>query len=811
MYFEMGAKVFQLEARWRKILNDMWANKPRTILVVLSIAVGVAAVGMVSNAWIMIQRDLYGPFEQAHPHSVLLNVSPFSEELVNAVESMPEIARAGARRVEQELIFSEGSTEEDISLHAIPDLGDVRVNGFTLEAGSLPERRQILLERMTAELLEVETGDTITLEVRDGAQYELVVSGIVHDLNIVAPRFFNICQGYLKMETLAWMGYSPYYNRLDLVVSENGDESEHVLQVAAQVRERVLEPDGFRVYGTTFGPFASSAPEQYWAARQLDGMAVVFQAMSIVSILLSSGLVINTISAILTQQIKQIGMMRSVGASRRQVVTLYIVNVLIYSVIALALAIPAGLVGAWWLAAFVGDVMNFDIVTVSLPPEIVLLQIGIGLLIPVAAGLLPILSGTRISVYDAIYQYGVSRDQISGSLTRGISRVRTLSRPILLAVRNTFRRMARLVFTLVTLTLAGAMFIAVFSTRASLGKQIDEVARYLLYDVAIGVAGQTNRHTAEREALRVEGVEIVEARINTRTRLLHPGDAGESELQLVGLHFDDRTIDPSIREGRWLNAEDTYGVVVNEDLLDEAPWLRIGSILRVDMGGFIREFEVVGITSRQITTAIAYVDYSYLAKLTGRQNQADEVRVRTSPDSIADLTTQRRIAEDLEAQFEAAGIPSSAGNVRNDVLANISDVFDILLVFLLIMAGILASVGGLGLAGTMSMNVIERTREIGVLRAVGASNRDVRQVVLIEGLTVGLLSWTLAILASIPVGRTLSSTVGHAVFLTAPPYKHSTMGVLGWLALAILISAIASLGPAQRASRLTVREVLAYE
>jgi putative ABC transport system permease protein len=355
------------------------------------------------------------------------------------------------------------------------------------------------------------------------------------------------------------------------------------------------------------------------------------------------------------------------------------------------------------------------------------------------------------------------------------------------------------------------MFIAVFSTRESMGVQIDEVARYLLYDVAIGVSGQTNQHTAEREALRVEGVTLVESRINIRGRLQHPDGSGESELQLIGVPYDDQTIDPFITQGRWLTPEDTVGVVINEDVLDDAPWLTVGSTIRVDLGGYTREFEVVGITTRQITSAIGYVSYRYLTKLTGRQNQVDEVRVRTSPYSIADISTQRRIADDLEDQFESAGIPSSAGNVRNDVLANISDVFDILLVFLLIMAGILASVGGLGLAGTMSMNVIERTREIGVLRAVGASNRDVRHVVLIEGMTVGLLSWSLAILASFPVGKALSNAVGYAVFLTTPPYKYSLSGVIGWLVLAVLISAVASLGPAQRASRLTVREVLAYE
>jgi putative ABC transport system permease protein len=111
----------------------------------------------------------------------------------------------------------------------------------------------------------------------------------------------------------------------------------------------------------------------------------------------------------------------------------------------------------------------------------------------------------------------------------------------------------------------------------------------------------------------------------------------------------------------------------------------------------------------------------------------------------------------------------------------------------------------------MSLNVLERTREIGVLRAVGASNASVRKVVLFEGIFVGLLSWLLGTVAAFPFGLMLTNAMSVALLQSRADTHHSTLGIGLWLALVLVIAAVASLAPAQRASRLTVREVLAYE
>jgi putative ABC transport system permease protein len=136
---------------------------------------------------------------------------------------------------------------------------------------------------------------------------------------------------------------------------------------------------------------------------------------------------------------------------------------------------------------------------------------------------------------------------------------------------------------------------------------------------------------------------------------------------------------------------------------------------------------------------------------------------------------------------------------------------NVLIVFMLMMSALIALVGGLGLMGTMGMNVLERTREIGVMRAIGASDRAVTRLVLVEGMLIGVISWALAILLAIPISIALSNIVGLA-FLTVPMQAAFSLdGYLIWLALVLSLSALASLLPARRASRLTVREVLAYE
>jgi putative ABC transport system permease protein len=174
-------------------------------------------------------------------------------------------------------------------------------------------------------------------------------------------------------------------------------------------------------------------------------------------------------------------------------------------------------------------------------------------------------------------------------------------------------------------------------------------------------------------------------------------------------------------------------------------------------------------------------------------------------------TNQLRLGQAIEQLYRDSGFRVQQMSTIDQLRTTISTVFDVIIIFLLFMALLLGVVGGLGLMGTMSINVMERTREIGVMRAVGASNGAILRIILVEGLIIGLLSWTIGGIVALPASRILTDTVGKALLQAAPSYIFSTAGTILWLGIVMVVAFLASFVPARRASRLTVREVLSYE
>jgi len=127
-----------------------------------------------------------------------------------------------------------------------------------------------------------------------------------------------------------------------------------------------------------------------------------------------------------------------------------------------------------------------------------------------------------------------------------------------------------------------------------------------------------------------------------------------------------------------------------------------------------------------------------------------------------------------------------------------------------VMAVLAAVVGSIGLMSTMSINVVERSREIGVMRSIGGTSAALLGIFLFEGVLVGVLSWLIAVPLSYPGARLLSDMVGKAFNLPLD-FDYSMPGVVTWFAIVVVLSALASLWPALRATRVSVREALSYE
>jgi putative ABC transport system permease protein len=240
------------------------------------------------------------------------------------------------------------------------------------------------------------------------------------------------------------------------------------------------------------------------------------------------------------------------------------------------------------------------------------------------------------------------------------------------------------------------------------------------------------------------------------------------------------------------------------------PDLKIGDWLTIKIDGKETKWHIVGVYMITVDTGspLLYVNYEYLSHITGHPGQVYSLRVLTDRH---DGATQSRITDELKALYEARGIQVPTATTGTEFYQAVTAITDIIIYFMMVMAVLIAMVGGLGLMGTMSTNVLERTREIGVMRAIGASNGDIQSIVIVEGLVIGLVSWVLSILVSIPITGVLTYGVGSSTFGFPLPPVIDPKGMIVWLVFSLLLTLVSSALPARSASRLTIKDVLAYE
>lgn len=794
--------------RWKKVYRDLWNNRSRTILVILSIAAGVFAIGMIGSTQQALTASLAAQYAKLHPADAILETEPMlDDDFVTSIRHMRGVDEAEGRRslLLRISLDGEGETWRDLTLYALQNYDDQRL--FMIwpqESTWPPEKGQVLMERASMTYIGVQPGDKILIKTPDGRKFHLTVTGRVHDLYRIPPFLEGWIYGYVSMDTIRWMGEPEGYD--ELYVDTSGTSKEEIRLITDEVSDRI-EGEGLPVYSKTL-PNRGEHPLSYI----IDTVLLLLGFVAVLSLFLSVLLVINIISALIAQQEKQIGIMKAIGARSWQIIGLYFGMVLALGLLACLIAIPLSALGADALAGFTAGLINFDAPDVKLTLRALVLQLGVGLLVPLIAAAPSILSGTNVSPARVLSEYGINLVWGgAGILDSILRRFPKLTRDLLLALRNPFRKRGRLILSLVTLTFAGAVFMGIVNLRASLNSALNEMFGFWRYDAWIIIDGYSPARRLLDHARAVPGVREAETWGFAIGRYIRPDGSESDDLYLMAPPAGTPFLDPPILEGRELRPGDTDSILVSPGQLAREPTLHLGGPMKVKIEGVEKTYTIVGIVNMIGNESIGYMtimDYSAYARHVHEPNRANSIVLTLASDS---LDVQHAITSAVEKQFDRADIEVISTFLVNDEREEIDAAFGILVVLLMIMTVILASVGGLGLMGTMSLNVIERTREIGVMRAYGASSAAIFRIVIIEGLLIGMMSWVLAIGLSIPISIVLARSVGESFMSYPMSVSYSISGIFGWAALVIVISIIASFLPALRAVRLTVTQVLAYE
>lgn len=798
--------LFQLlRPRWRKVLIDLWENKARNLLVVASIAVGVFAVGMIAGTYVYLSEDLNASYSAVNPAGINLWTDSFNDELVDTLATLELVGEVEGRRTVTVRVRNGKGEWQNMDLIALPDFSNIQVNRLMLlnGAATLENRQVMLADNNKLERSGLLLGDMLEIELSDGTLREIPFVGTIQDQAAGMGNLTGNVFGYVTFDTLAWLHQPLSYNQVVATVAGDPNDRANLQAVTDRLTDKI-EKSGRSVYRTT------QTKREHPLSSIVDAMLGVLFILGILIVFLSGSLISNTLNALLNQHMRQIGVMKLVGARRAQVVQMYLVLIVAFGVIALLVSIPLGSQAAYALSLFAADLIVFNLQGYRFMPLVILMQIVIGLAVPPLAGLLPVLRGSRISVVKAISSTGIEGKPAGRSwFDRALKRIRGGSRPILISLRNTFRRKGRLALTLFTLTLGGAIFIAVFNVQESLNLKIEQTARYFMADVNLDFERSYRIQEVRQIALSVRGVESVEGWAVTGAELLDDGGTVLENVSVIGLPADSRLVEPKILKGRWLLPEDQNAILVNEAFWDEYPDLTVGDVLNLKIDGKEADWVVAGIFQYTgMTELFAYVNYNTLANTLKRPDQASAFRLVTMEH---DPDFQQNVTLELDRLFRDEGFRVQNVEAGAVTTRMITDYIGILTAILLIMAVLTAVVGSIGLAGTLSMNVMERTREIGVMRAIGAYNQIVMKLVVIEGMVIGLISYFFGAVLAFPISAVLSNVVSQAIFNSPAEFAFTLQGFAIWLGVVLVLSVVASIVPARSASRMTIREVLAYE
>ncbi|AIF48830.1 FtsX-like permease family protein [Dyella japonica] len=787
------------DTRWRKTLRDAWGHRARTLLVVLAVALGLIGAGAILDAWALVRVTTQASYVASHPVAATLQITPLDASFLARVRQLPGVAAARLRRTV--IATTQGPGErKTIVLHALDDVARPDIGRLQDVQGAWPPNDgEVMIERSSLGYSGATVGAVLPVAVAGQAPVALRVGGLVRDVSVAPGWMDHLVYGFVSLETLSRLGVPSGFDELQITVSDPHPSQQDVRQLAWRIKA-LAEAEGRRV-----GRINVPVPGQHIHAAQMDTLMLTQGGFGILTLLVCGCLIVNLVSAMLAGQRRELGIMKAVGASERQLATQILVLAGALGVLAVAVALP---VAAWLgrrYGSFQGELLNFPVDSQAIPLWAFAAQAAVGVVLPVLAAAVPVVQACRQSVVAALRGQELSNDAAALRVRHGLQGV-PLARPQLLSLHNAFRQRQRCLLTLVALATAGSVFIGANNLRAAVEQSVDRLFVDQHYDIALRMHEPQPASRLIETANAVTGVDAVEAWDGASAGVVRADGTVGNMFDLFAVPPRSRLVTPALQHGRWLRDDDAAGVVIGSGLLKTDPELKVGQSVQLTIDGRQSPLRIVGIVDSG-PEPLAYVAPSAFAAWRGH----DVASLLLIKAGARDKQGQLDLVQRLRDAFDQQGLVVASSQLLSEERQGIEDHLQMVVSFLGGMGWVMIVVGGMGLASTMSVAVLERQREIGVLRAMGARGRTILGMVQLEGLTMALLGWLMSLPLSVPISVLLARGFAAVMFPVPTSLLPEPGGALRWLALVMTVAVLACAWPARQAMRLSVVRALQYE
>jgi len=781
-------KALSVNALFRKAYRDLTHRRVRSLLTIGAIAIGVAGVVAIVSTAQNLTRAQLAAYANASQSDITFWVWDAPQKTERALAELPNVADAELRNNYFTRCKWNG-VNRDVYLIGIENFSAQRINQIRLFERA-PKLGEFVAEGTVRNLFPVADGDEISCRARDGGTRALTLVGFAASPNYPTATVLDFATVYANANDVQRLLGIGGANQALIKVNDYAP-----IRDTARAAEQLL-----RRRGIDHGAPDVRDLQNFLGKRELDALFVLLAVFSVVGIITSGFLVANTLAAMTAEQVGEIGTMKAIGATRGQVLVVYVIASALFGIGGTVVGIILGTLASWWLMAYIGAFLNLD-PGYAISAEAIALGIAIGVGVTIIAGAVPAFAATGMRVKQALEAYGITSTYGQGRVDRAVQKIIALPPLAAMSIRNLARRKTRSLITGAVIATAVAASLAAQSTSASVDAAVDglfETFRadaWVWFDQYVG-----SNFTASFRA--ADGVDAAEVWTMTDAWV------GTDRVRVWGVPFDTKLYAPRLVEGRWLIAGDFDSVVISTDLVEKQN-LRVGDMLAVEIAKERRTFQVAGIV---IDNSI-FLGSTVVGKIFVPEERVERMQDRQGWayffalgfDAHDPATVELRLGE-LAARFKKYQMGS--GSAYREV-KGAQEQSRLLSFALIAMSLLVGAMGALGVLNTLTLNVLERRREIGILRAIGASDAHIAQTFLTEGIALGLGGWLIGILLGYPLGlffiSLMQAVLFHIDFIYSP-----AMILLSFL-FAMLIALVGSLAPAIGAARMRVGQVLRYE
>lgn len=789
----------------KKSYRDLSKRKTRTILTILTIALGVAGISMFAVIPLM-DRAVEEEIQETNMYNVQLEVNDviLSQDDMNNIQDISNVESFEPRCI-YFTKFYVGERRNDVILIGLNNFNDQNVDIITRNSGTDPGLLQVLTEsgNIRNDVFTEGKGNSIRIIDHDGIEVSMEITGEGRCLAYSGLTNMGVAVFYTSLESVQTIGNLSGYNVLSFKFEEtSGDDTERTIE---DIRDYLVTNTSV----IAFAEYPEIREEGNWPGKEiLSTIMTIFYSITVVALFCSIFLISNTMHTIISEQKNEIASMKAIGATRAQVFRSYLRTSGLLGLIGASLGAIIGAAITLTFINFLGGTLGVSPGFMVHIPTI-LVSIIVGLSVTILASFPALLSTLRVTIREAMDSHGIATKFGSSSIDRALKRTGWFPRTVQLGFRNAGRQKRRSISTIIQVSIAVGVMLGMMAFGFSLDKAVSKEYDNWGHDIKVQGLETTGKPFSEDLGSVIEGIDgvnEVEAYIQSGVQYK------DVEFIAFGLHYDTITIlhEKIIVEGRWFTANDEIErarVFVISEAISKRAGIGYGDVVPLMTATGEYEFTVVGISSSLMYNGMStFFPFETMRDILKKGDIVTGFYLTTENSTHEEIDVVSTLVEDsllelgYSAYTEVWYVLERANNMQNQMIANV----------VYIVGSIVVLITLIGLMSTLTMNILERTKEVGMLRCIGAVAKDIRRIFGSEGMLMVFLGWALGI----PVGYLIGRLVWKAfvgVMDVDPPFFYPVINIFLVLVITLLIAIIVIQFPLRRATKLKPGDAIRYQ